>query len=48
MGPEPDSNIFLTILILLLFTFLNAWKEYLFALTLCNKKEMWVISVALT
>lgn len=31
-----------------IFTFLNAWKEYLFALTLCNKKEMWVISVALT
>ena len=25
MGPEPDSNIFLTILILLLFTFLNAF-----------------------
>ncbi len=32
MEPEPDSNIFLTILILLLFTFLNAFLSYVKAL----------------
>lgn len=31
-----------------IFTFLGAWKEYLFALTLANKPNMLVISVAIT
>lgn len=32
----------------LIFTFLGAWKEYLFALTLANKDQVRVISVAVT
>jgi len=31
-----------------IFTFLNAWKEYLFALTLANRPEKWMLSVAIT
>ena len=31
-----------------IFTFLGAWKEYLFALTLCSKQKQWVLSVAIT
>lgn len=32
----------------IIFTFLGAWKEYLFALTLANKQNVMVISVAIT